>query len=142
MTDSAQQADALLTEHFQYTSLVRALQIILFQINTNFSSQSLIDEIINVVNIVIYHALEVIENDLLSLSFSTLKFDAENSFVDLSIQNIDDDDNIEYSEATTEIEDNVHQLETLLKATMNKTFDKFEIYTLRNILMMSNKLTR
>ena len=29
MTDSTQQADALLTEHFQYTPLVRALQIIL-----------------------------------------------------------------------------------------------------------------
>lgn len=35
----------------------------------------------------------------------------------------------------------MHQLETLLEATMDKTFDKFEIYTLRNILMVPNELT-
>lgn len=34
----------------------------------------------------------------------------------------------------------MHQLETLLEATVDKTFDKFEIYTLRNILTVSENL--
>ena len=40
----------------------------------------------------------------------------------------------EHPDAKDEIENGVHQLETLLEATVDKTFDKFEIYTLRNIL--------
>ena len=39
-----------------------------------------------------------------------------------------------------EIENGVHQLETLLEATVDKTFDKFEIYTLRNILTVPEDL--
>lgn len=35
----------------------------------------------------------------------------------------------------------MHQLETLLEATVDKTFDKFEIYTLRNILTVPDDLT-
>ena len=34
----------------------------------------------------------------------------------------------------------MHQLETLLEATVDKTFDKFEIYTLRNILTVPDEL--
>lgn len=45
------------------------------------------------------------------------------------------------TEAKEEIENGVHQLETLLEATVDKTFDKFEIYTLRNILTVSENLT-
>lgn len=36
--------------------------------------------------------------------------------------------------AKTEIENGVHALETLLESTVDKNFDKFEIWTLRNIL--------
>ena len=39
-----------------------------------------------------------------------------------------------------EIENGVHALETLLEATVDKTFDKFEIYTLRNILTVPDDL--
>ncbi len=34
----------------------------------------------------------------------------------------------------------MHQLETLLESTVDKTFDKFEIYTLRNILTVPDEL--
>lgn len=46
----------------------------------------------------------------------------------------------EHPEAKDEIENGVHQLETLLEATVDKTFDKFEIYTLRNILTVPDEL--
>lgn len=46
----------------------------------------------------------------------------------------------EYPEATAEIEEGVHQLETLLESTVDKTFDKFEIYTLRSILTIPDNL--
>ena len=41
---------------------------------------------------------------------------------------------------TAEIENGVHQLETLLEATVDKAFDKFEIWTLRNILTIPDDL--
>ena len=41
---------------------------------------------------------------------------------------------------TAEIENGVHQLETLLEATADKAFDKFEIWTLRNILTIPDDL--
>lgn len=49
---------------------------------------------------------------------------------------------LEYSEARQEIEEGLHQLETLLSATVDKNFDKFEIYVLRNILSVPHDLTR
>ena len=39
-----------------------------------------------------------------------------------------------------ELENGVHQLETLLESTVDKSFDKFEIYTLRNILTIPDDL--
>lgn len=39
-----------------------------------------------------------------------------------------------------EIENGVHGLETLLEATVDKTFDRFEIFTLRNILTVPDDL--
>ncbi len=40
-----------------------------------------------------------------------------------------------------EIENGVHRLETLLEATVDKTFDRFEIFTLRNILTVPDDLS-
>lgn len=48
----------------------------------------------------------------------------------------------EYPEAQAEIENGVHQLETLLESTVDKAFDKFEIYTLRNILTVPDDLAQ
>jgi kinetochore protein Mis12/MTW1 len=47
---------------------------------------------------------------------------------------------VDFPEARDEIENGVHQLETLLEATVDKNFDKFEIYTLRNILTVPDDL--
>lgn len=45
-----------------------------------------------------------------------------------------------YPEAKLEIENGLHQLETLLESTVDKAFDKFEIYVLRNILTVPEDL--
>lgn len=45
-----------------------------------------------------------------------------------------------YPEAKLEIENGLHQLETLLESTVDKAYDKFEIYVLRNILTVPEDL--
>jgi len=45
-----------------------------------------------------------------------------------------------FPEARDEIENGVHQLETLLESTVDKNFDKLEIYALRNILTVPEDL--
>ena len=47
----------------------------------------------------------------------------------------------EYPDAKKEIEEGLHQLETLLESTVDRNFDKFEIYVLRNILSVPEDLT-
>lgn len=42
--------------------------------------------------------------------------------------------------AAVEIENGVHQLETLLQATVDRNFDKLEIYVLRNVLSVPTDL--
>lgn len=140
MAESNRQADALLTEHFRYTPL------------------SLIDEIINAVNTIIYRAIDAIENGLFSIPPRNLGFvggpsDAKKSSTigraipppaDISledVQKVKDYSDEEAEEAKKEeIENGLHALETLLEATVDKTFDKFEIYTLRNILTVPDDL--
>lgn len=46
----------------------------------------------------------------------------------------------DYSAAKQEIEEGLHKLETLLSSTVDKNFDKFEIYVLRNILSVPSDL--
>lgn len=43
-------------------------------------------------------------------------------------------------EARREIEEGVHQLETLLESNVDKNFDKLEIYVLRNVLHVEEGL--
>ena len=152
MVEPNRQADALLTEHFRYTPLVcpspffphpppspRKAAAPL----TPRQSQSLIDEIINAVNTIIYRALEAIENGLFSIPPPTLGFGPHlsSSSPELAIRDADGNDrNEEFPEAKEEIEEGVHRLETLLEATVDRTFDKFEIYTLRNILTVPDEL--
>ncbi|MCJ1379556.1 hypothetical protein MMC17_002657 [Xylographa soralifera] len=121
MADSRSSIDALLTEHFRYTPL------------------SLIDDIINTVNAIIYRAVQAIENGLLSTPPQALGF-ADDASTNISIPDADGDGNVDFPEARAEIENGVHQLETLLEATVDKLFDKFEIYTLRNILTVPDDL--
>ncbi|MCJ1402975.1 hypothetical protein MMC11_006197 [Xylographa trunciseda] len=121
MADSRSSIDALLTEHFRYTPL------------------SLIDDIINTVNAIIYRAVEAIESGLLSTPPAALGF-ADDAPTTISIRDADGDGHVDFPEARAEIEDGVHRLETLLEATVDKLFDKFEIYTLRNILTVPDDL--
>ncbi|KAI4161227.1 MAG: hypothetical protein LQ342_005018 [Letrouitia transgressa] len=115
MTDQHQQVDALLTEHFRYTPL------------------SLIDDIINTVNTIIYRAVEAIETGLFSIPPRQLGFGVTKSSGDSTASDVDE-------EAKAEIENGVHQLETLLESTVDRNFDKFEIYTLRNIFTVPDEL--
>lgn len=107
MASQSRATTALLTEHFRFTPL------------------TLIDDIINAVNTIVYRGIEAIETGLLNIPPSTLGFSSTQSH---------DESDSENTAAADEIEHGVHQLETLLEATVDKAFDKFEIYTLRNIL--------
>ncbi|KAJ5901526.1 hypothetical protein N7495_002054 [Penicillium taxi] len=111
---------SLLTEHFSYTPL------------------SLIDDIINSINNLIYQAISSLESGLLNTPPDRLGFaHASNGS---TIPDTDEDGNVVYPEAKLEIENGLHQLETLLEANADKAFDKFEIYVLRNILTVPEDL--
>jgi len=47
-----------------------------------------------------------------------------------------------YPESRLEIEHGVHQLETLLESTVDKNFDKLEIFVLRSILSVPEDLVQ
>ncbi|RDW90240.1 MIND complex subunit MTW1 [Aspergillus mulundensis] len=111
---------SLLTEHFSYTPL------------------SLIDDIINSINNLIYQAISSLETGLLSIPPERLGFGQANN--GSTIPDTDEDGNVVYPEAQLEIENGLHQLETLLEATVDKAFDKFEIFVLRNIFRVPDDL--
>ncbi|KZF24044.1 Mis12-domain-containing protein [Xylona heveae TC161] len=121
MSKQNSEATSLLTEHLRYTPL------------------SLIDDIINAMNTLIYHAVSSVENGLLSTSPEVLGFGNSGAGAD-SIPDTDGDGNVVYPEAKLEIENGVHQLETLLESAVDKDFDKLEIYTLRSILSVPEEL--
>ncbi|RAL16931.1 MIND complex subunit MTW1 [Aspergillus homomorphus CBS 101889] len=111
---------SLLTEHFSYTPL------------------SLIDDIINSINNLIYQAISSLETGLLNTPPERLGFaHAANGS---TIPDTDEDGNVIYPEAQLEIENGLHQLETLLEATVDKTFDKFELFVLRNTFKVPEDL--
>ncbi|PYI07165.1 MIND kinetochore complex component Mtw1 [Aspergillus sclerotiicarbonarius CBS 121057] len=111
---------SLLTEHFSYTPL------------------SLIDDIINSINNLIYQAISSLETGLLSTPPERLGFSHANN--GSTIPDTDEDGNVIYPEAQLEIENGLHQLETLLEATVDKTFDKFELFVLRNTFKIPDDL--
>lgn len=140
MTDPNRQADALLTEHFQYTPLVHQTFPPRNPIPAN-TPQSLIDDIINAVNTIIFQAMEALENGLLQIPPRSLGFGRDQTSTTQSIPDMNDNGSVEYPEAAAEIENGVHQLETLLESTVDKAFDYFEIWTLRNVLTIPDNLT-
>ncbi|OTA66482.1 hypothetical protein K449DRAFT_390922 [Hypoxylon sp. EC38] len=104
----------LLTEHFGYPPV------------------SLIDDIINSINILAERALNSVEQGLLNAPPATLGFKPPKAS---SRKDADAQQQLDPAEAAkTEIEFGTHQLETLLCASIDRNFDKFEIYVLRNIL--------
>ncbi|KAI1816049.1 Mis12 protein-domain-containing protein [Poronia punctata] len=117
MTTSTDTDTELLTEHFGYAPV------------------SLIDDIINSVNILAERALNSVEQGLLKAGPSALGFKASKSqqqppqdATAAAAQQLPPEER-----ARNEIESGTHQLETLLCASIDRNFDKFEIYVLRNI---------
>jgi len=116
---------ALLTEHLRYTPL------------------TLLDDIINTVNEVVYQAVNNMESALLNVPPSHLGFVAPSARSGSSssatpVQSTEEVEEALETAARTEIESGIVKLESLLNATVDKDFDKLEIYTLRNLLTVSN----
>ncbi|KAJ4144595.1 hypothetical protein LMH87_003474 [Akanthomyces muscarius] len=108
----------LLTEHFSYPPV------------------SLLDDIINAVNVLADRALAAVETALTKLPAQNLGFGPSKKRgapgadpSDPSSQQQSPDE-----AAKREIEHGTHQLETLLNASIDKNFDIFELYVMRNIL--------
>lgn len=140
---------ALLTEHLRYTPL------------------TLLDDIINTVNELVFQAVNNIEGALLGVPPDQLGFalpkqktptskaakaaaaqsarkqageakaGEDEQEMDVDVDEEDEDEAL-YNLARTEIESGIVKLESLLNATVDKDFDKLEIYTLRNLLTVSN----
>ncbi|KAK3375467.1 Mis12 protein-domain-containing protein [Podospora didyma] len=101
----------LLTEHFGYPPV------------------SLLDDIINSINILAERALNSVEQGLLNAPPASLGFRPPTH------SSNPDDGLPDAKEAQRhEIETGTHQLETLLCATIDKNFDKFELYVMRYLL--------
>lgn len=102
-------------------------------------AQTLIDQIINMINELINRAVDAVEAGLLETPPSRLGFAAK-ATAEHTIPDTDGEGNPLFPEARKEIEEGVHQLETLLEATVDKNFDKLEIYLLRNVLTVPEDL--
>ena len=90
--------------------------------------QSLLDDIINSVNILAERALNSVEQGLLNAPPAALGFKAP------KLQDAAAESQPPPAErAKSEVEAGTHQLETLLCASIDRDFDKFELYVLRNI---------
>lgn len=136
MATSDQIKNALLTEHFRYTPLVSASSQFPLALNTD-NQQTLLDDIINTVNELVYQAVSEIETALLNVPKEQLGFPAN---APAQQDGAEDNNGEDASEAAarTEIEAGIVKLESLLNSTIDKNFDKLEIYTLRNLLTVSN----
>ncbi|KAK8190574.1 Mis12 protein-domain-containing protein [Phyllosticta capitalensis] len=121
MASAKQVETALLTEHFRYTPL------------------TLIDQIINMINELLQHAVDAIESGLLSTSAENLGFAAAAAQRNV-IPDTDGEGRPLFPEMRREIEEGVHQLETLLEAHVDRNFDKLEIYALRNVFAVPEDL--
>jgi len=124
MATTDQIKNALLTEHFRYTPLVGHPQLAHCRVVAN-TCKTLLDDIINTVNEIVFQTVNAIEESLLNADVENLGFTRDDK---------GDIDTI----ARTEIEAGIVQLESLLNATIDRNFDKLEIYTLRNLLTVSN----
>ncbi|KAI0148483.1 Mis12 protein-domain-containing protein [Xylariaceae sp. FL1272] len=149
---SANSDTELLTEHFGYPPVVRIIFPYPYLCNllaraSNYSneqptnaSQSLIDDIINSVNILAERALNSVETGLLNVSPATLGFKPPKTSSKSTPQEKEEAKELAAQRCKTEVEAGTHQLETLLCASIDRNFDKFEIYVLRNILTVRTEL--
>lgn len=91
----------------------------------NFSNklQTVIDDIINSINLLAFRAIDALEKGLLAAPPASI------GFTPTSTVSADD----VATQCQHEIEYGVYKLETLLNAKIDKNFDKMEIYLLRNV---------
>ncbi|KAI9779512.1 MAG: hypothetical protein M1839_007320 [Geoglossum umbratile] len=112
-------ANSLLTEHLQYTPL------------------SVIDDIINTINGLIYKSVIYVEQLLQNADPVALGFKATTSGPENGVADSNAEGGVSYPpEAKLEIEEGIHKLETLFESTIDRDFDKLEIYALRNVFMV------
>lgn len=100
----------------------------------------MIDDIINSVNNLVYQAISSLENGLTATPPARLGFKASKAQAPASDGDGGGHENAVHAQAKQEIDEGLHQLETLLESTVDKNFDKFEIYVLRNILSVPEEL--
>ncbi|XP_014551214.1 hypothetical protein COCVIDRAFT_20483 [Bipolaris victoriae FI3] len=117
MASAKQQENMLLTEHFTWPPI------------------SLIDDIINAVNEVLYRCTDSFETGLSSADPALLGFADLYASQGRTPQKDEDGNNV-YPEARLEIEEGVLKLETLMENAVDKNFDKLEIWTLRNVFAL------
>lgn len=88
-------------------------------------------------NALLYQSVSAVETFLLSSPPGLLGFTPPSG----TIPDTDGDGNVIYSEKEQEeINKGIHQLETLLENGVDKRFDAFELYVLRNILVVPQDL--
>ncbi|KAK5629681.1 hypothetical protein RRF57_005396 [Xylaria bambusicola] len=134
MTTSFASETELLTEHFGYppvTSISAEFPLPTTRTRLNLAQpQSLLDDIINSVNILAERALNSVEQGLLNAPPAALGFKAPKS---QDVATAAESQPSPADRAQSEVEAGTHQLETLLCASIDRDFDKFELYVLRNI---------
>lgn len=117
----------LLTEHLGYPPVVRTPSSHYCMVHcANKTPQTLLDDIINTVNVLADRALDSVEQVLLNMQPAKLGFRAPKKPTDDTPSTED--------AARREIESGTHQLETLLTASIDRNFDKLELYAMQNIL--------
>ncbi|KAF2010955.1 hypothetical protein BU24DRAFT_377715, partial [Aaosphaeria arxii CBS 175.79] len=114
MASAKQQENMLLTEHFTWSPI------------------SLLDDIINAANEVLYKCTDTFESGLLSADASVLGFTPSTSHSSSS-------DDLEQRKRL-EIEEGVLKLETLLENALDRNLDRLEIWTLRNVLCVPGEV--
>jgi DNA-directed RNA polymerase subunit K/omega len=102
--------------------------------STEQSYKTLLDDIVNTVNELTYQAINEIETALLNVPKEQLGFTSTPPSQSLDTNDTDASEDA----AATEISAGIVKLESLLNSTIDKNFDKLEIYTLRNLLTVSN----
>lgn len=105
----------------------------------------MIDDIINSINELLYRAVEAVESGLLAAPPSSLGFESSSAAADggANKPTADTDttgDEVLTPEARSELENGVHQLETLLESSVDRNFDKLEIYLLRGVFTIPPEL--
>jgi kinetochore protein Mis12/MTW1 len=82
----------------------------------------------------VLQTLTSLETGLLTIPPEELGFKAVKSLGENGAEEV------EFPDAKQELEEGLHKLETLLYSAVDKNFDKFEIYVLRNILSVPAEL--